>query len=157
MNSRAIDNTWNLLFLLQRPQCKLGSAGKLTATHRSWRLTLTDPSARAWPAVCTPQALSLASHQGTGTSTEPRRGEGQRQSRASNQRAAEAALHTTSPASAATESLDTWYSSEETFRKLNLEFHVYTSLPKWKAPGGQQSRSLIRKPPQMPSLAPSWS
>lgn len=51
-------------------------------------------------------------------------------------------VRATSPASATSELLHTWHSSEVTFRKLNLELHWYTSLPRLKTPGGEGSSFL---------------
>lgn len=52
-------------------------------------------------------------------------------------RTAEATFHTTSSLPLQTgEVLNPLCSSEVTFRKLNLELHFYTSLPKLKTPGG---------------------
>lgn len=51
-------------------------------------------------------------------------------------------VRVTSPASATSELLHTWHSSEVTFRKLNLELYCYTSLPRLKTPGGKGSSFL---------------
>ena len=67
--------------------------------------------------------------------------------------------HTTPlpPASTTSEFFNTLKSSNMTFRKLNRELLLYTSLPKLKTPGGQQFSFINLCTSSNTQPGPSWS